>query len=382
MSLLINFYNQIGAGPKNISLNFIQNLLGREDNRTIFIIVPNIEEYVDLESENNIQFIKFKRYTNILSKIIFRIYLDLIFIPYFISKNNIKSLLAFGNYLISPSKIKKIILLHHPYLVDNELINRLNFKSKFIEKLKRFVFWLTLKNVDTLVIQSKYMKKSLIATWGDKVNNTIIPNPISNKFSKQYSQVEIENLINFRFQTIKDKITIFYVSRFYPHKNHDFLIELSKLLNENNINHEILITIDFHNRETLNFQKELNDKTSILNIGEIDQTELASYYEKSHLFIFPSNSETFGNPLIEAMKFALPIIVPDLQYAHSVVEEAGIYYHPTNHEECSKIINSLIIDEKYYSYKSLESYKQFVNYPEVDEWVNKYFNLLEKKKND
>lgn len=377
MSLLINFYNQIGAGPKNISLNFIQNLIEKNSDQVVFVIIPNVEEYIKLESKGNIKFIKFKRYTNILSKIMFRIYLDLIFIPYIISKYKIKSLLAFGNYLISPVNIKKIVLLHHPYLVDNTLLNGLSIIPKLVERLKRFVFWITLKNIDVVVVQSDYMKESLLKVWKiDSKNISINPNPISKNFTKKYSELEINELINKRQNTIQDKIIILYISRFYPHKNHNFLIELSDTLNKNNIQHEILVTVDFNNPETLNFQKELqNKRTSIYNIGEINQSKLEIYYKKSHVFIFPSNSETFGNPLIEAMKFALPIIVPDLSYAHSVVGESGLYYPQNNVIECLKLVDKLKSNKDIYLSKSLESNEKFDNYPEVGCWVDQYFSL-------
>ena len=377
MSILINFYNQMGAGPKNISLNFINTLKEREFLEEIFIIIPNVEEYANLESKDNVKLIKFKRYTNIFSKILFRIYLDIFFIPYFISKNKISKLLAFGNFLISPVKVKKVVLLHHPYIVDNILLNKLLFLPKIIEKLKRFVFYITIKNVDIVVVQSNYMKRLLLEVWGNDIKNYVVPNPISKNFVKNYSLDEINDFIKHRIQSI-DKIKILYVSRFYPHKNHIFLVDLSKLLNENNINHEILITVDFKQQETLDLQQRITkENTSIKSIGEISQFELETYYKTSHIFIFPSNSETFGNPMIEAMKFGLPIVVPNLEYAQSIVEEAGIYYNQNDILECQDSIKSLISNNDNYRLKSLESFEQFKKYPKVEDWIDSYFKILD-----
>lgn len=376
MSILINFYNQMGAGPKNISLNFINTVKEREFLEETFIIIPNVEEYVNLESKGNVKLVKFKRYTNIFSKILFRIYLDIFFIPYFISKNKISKLLAFGNFLISPVKVKKVVLLHHPYIVDNKLLNKLSFLPKIIEKLKRFVFYVTIKNVDIVVVQSNYMKRLLLEVWGNDIKNCVIANPISKNFVKNYSLDEINDFIKHRLQNI-DKIKILYVSRFYPHKNHIFLVDLSKVLNENNIKHEILITVDFSKRETLDLQQMITKDISIESIGEISQFELETYYKTSHIFIFPSNSETFGNPLIEAMKFGLPIVVPNLEYAQSIVEEAGIYYNQNDVLECKDSIKSLISNSDNYRLKSLESFEQFKKYPQVKEWVDSYFKILD-----
>ena len=104
---------------------------------------------------------------------------------------------------------------------------------------------------------------------------------------------EINDFIKHRLQNI-DKIKILYVSRFYPHENHIFLVDLSKVLNENNIKHEILITVDFSKQETLDLQQMITKDISIESIGEISQFELETYYKTSHIFIFPSNSEIFS----------------------------------------------------------------------------------------
>ena len=154
--------------------------------------------------------------------------------------------------------------------------------------------------------------------------------------------------------------------------------KIRKVLNENNINHEILITVDFRQQETLDFQKRITkENTSIKSIGEISQFELETYYKTSHIFIFPSNSETFGNPMIEAMKFGLPIVVPNLEYAQSIVEEAGIYYNQNDVLECKDSINNLISNSDNYRLKSLESFEQFKKYPQVEEWVDSYFKILD-----
>ena len=50
-------------------------------------------------------------------------------------------------------------------------------------------------------------------------------------------------------------------------------------------------------------------------IGYIDQKELLNYYLEVDALLFLSLEESYGLPLIEAMYFNLPIIVPDLEYA-------------------------------------------------------------------
>lgn len=383
MQVLINLYNQTAAGPKNISLNLISELMSQsKDACNFYIIVPDIQEYSALCSINNVHIIKLQKVNIFIAKVALRIYLDVILVPKLIKKYRITSMLAFGNFLLSPVSIKKVVLLHHPYLFDDVLLRKLPFFSKLIEKVKRFTFWITLKNVDVLVVQSPYVLDEFRKVWiNARPELTIIPNPISKDFIEQ-SAFEINELINQRVSSLDNTLTILYVSRFYPHKNHAFLLELSSELTNANIRHQILVTVD---SEISGADMFLNDVASkelpILNLGEIKQVDLADFYKTSHLFLFPSKSETFGNPLIEAMSYGLPVIVPSLQYAHSVVGESGIYYEDDNAKECANKMIGLIQNIGHYTATSLHSHHSFARYPNVTDWCKRYLDTIRNNKN-
>lgn len=378
MQVLINLYNQTAAGPKNISLNLISELMSEsKDACHFYIIVPDIQEYSALCSTNNVHIIKLQKVNTFIAKIAIRIYLDVILVPKLIKKYRITSMLAFGNFLLSPVSIKKVVLLHHPYLFDDLLIRKLPFFSKLIEKVKRFTFWITLKNVDVLVVQSQYVLDAFKKVWANaSVLLTIIPNPISKDFIAQ-SASEINFIVDQRVASLGDGLTILYVSRFYPHKNHEFLLKVSSELSSANIRHKILVTVD---PEISGADVFLNAVASedlpIINLGEIKQIDLAEFYKTAHLFLFPSKSETFGNPLIEAMSYGLPVIAPSLEYAYSVVGESGTYYEPDNEKDCVFKITQLIHDSSSYYKKSIDSHQAFKSYPNVADWSKRYIEVL------
>lgn len=378
MQVLINLYNQTAAGPKNISLNLISELMSEsKDACHFYIIVPDIQEYSALCSTNNVHIIKLQKVNTFIAKVALRIYLDVILVPKLIKKYRITSMLAFGNFLLSPVSIKKVVLLHHPYLFDDLLIRKLPFFSKLIEKVKRFTFWITLKNVDVLVVQSQYVLDAFKKVWADaSVLLTIIPNPISKDFIAQ-SASEINSIVNQRVVSLGDGLTILYVSRFYPHKNHEFLLKVSSELSSANIRHKILVTVD---PEISGADVFLNAVASedlpIINLGEIKQIDLAEFYKTAHLFLFPSKSETFGNPLVEAMSYGLPVIAPSLEYAYSVVGESGTYYEPDNEKDCVFKITQLIHDSSSYYKKSIDSHQAFKSYPNVADWSKRYIEVL------
>lgn len=205
-----------------------------------------------------------------------------------------------------------------------------------------------------------------------KFSIEVIPNPISNSF-EGFNRSE---QIHFRTISVPKRLDLLYVSRFYPHKNHRFLTDLSKSLNHQKIDHRILVTVDPSITEADNFLSTIDDDdVSIVNLTELEQDELIEHYRNADLFIFPSKAETFGNPLIEAMCFALPIIVPDLPYARSVVGDAGIYYEENNVQDAVEHIKQLVTDPAVYREKCEDSFRQYDKYPTAADWCARYLKV-------
>lgn len=374
LNTLINFYNQKGAGPKNISLNFINEALVSKSSGKMVFILPRLEEFQSFSSTKKIIFIKLPCPNGIINKSLYRIFLEFIFIPLVLKKYNISSILAFGNFLLTPVSSIKTVLLHYPYLVDDDLFNSLLVSKKIIESIKRIAFYLTTINVDRVIVQSNYMREMLVNKYSNhKFLIEEIPNPISSQLNISQTNEHAKSLINARLQSLHKTLKLFFVSRFYPHKNHSFLIEVSKKMNQIGISHEIVITVDQSLPEAQEFLTSIKESdVSIINIGEVPQTQLIHYYENAHVFMFPSESETFGNPLIEAMCFSLPILVPRLPYAQSVVSSAGIYYEHNNPDDALDNIKYLIESEQTYWRKSEASFQQFTKYPNSTEWFERY----------
>lgn len=379
MGLLINLYNQIGAGPKNISLNLIRGLEKTRLEENIFVIVPDFDEYATLVSNNSkLHFIKYPRKERLYEKVWFRLYLELWLIPRLMREQTLKQLLAFGNFLFTPGNFDKLVLCHHPYLYDNSLLSSAEWPLRFEEYLKRVAFGLTLCNVKHLVVQSDYVASQLRATWrlSDKTLCHVIANPISSNFQKPDSE-QLLSLIRNRRQNIKEKVKILYVSRFYPHKNHRFLLALSSQLQNLGTPHEIQVTIDPSISEAKDFLHAVSkSKLPIVNLGELPQQEMATVYQQSHIFIFPSHAETFGNPMIEAMCYGLPMVVPDTGYAKAIVSSAGHYYPTDDAKECTHRILELIHSDEMYVKCSMSSHDAFVKFPNVSEWISIYLNSL------
>ncbi len=381
LNCLINLYNQTGAGPKNLSLNLIRQINNSDlQNQRFFVLVPKLGEYQHLSSSPNVEIIKLPSFSSTINKILFRFFLELLLIYFFIFKHKINSILAFGNFLITPTpylSIKKTVLLHHPYLFDDQELSKLDFKDNLIERIKRWIFALTVMNVDHVVVQSNYVMQHAKRRWGRFLYKfLIIQNPLSENFSA-LSDSDLAQCITSRVTSISHCVDFIYVSRFYPHKNHQFLIDLSKMLSMHMIPHRIFTTINPAISGAEFFLKLIRKyDLPIINLGEITQSELVKYYQSTHFLVFPSNSETFGNPIIESISYGLPVIAPDLGYAHAILGETGIYFRPNDPVDLMFKLQPILNSNQQYIELCKSSKQHSKQFSKPQEWLKKYQELM------
>jgi len=388
--LLIIGHNINSAGITAQTVNLIKELNGRYD-RQYTIILPDHEGFSMLKKVQckgvRILYVKYPQQK--ILRLLTRLYYEIFYLPILTLKINPQAVLALANYLPTPTIFrKKIVLIRHPYLLKKDLSGDAPVKKKLNENFTRFLLKLTLYTTDLVIVQSEYMRMNFSKNFKSSAKVVVLPNPLSNVFNNKTNNTEQNQA---KERDMGKSINYFYPSRFYPHKNHIFILKLVKKFHKEliNLNINIIITLGSdsityafnHEKQIFNnmlreIQKAPYNKV-IKNIGEVSQHKLAQYYQKSNALFFPSSEETFGNGLIEGMFFELPIVVPDLDYAKAICGNAGLYYQEDNIDTAFNLLKKLATDVCYQSEKSKLSKRRFENFIHTDEWVNTLNTYIE-----
>lgn len=124
----------------------------------------------------------------------------------------------------------------------------------------------------------------------------------------------------------------------------------------------------------------LDDKIKF--IGFIKENELADFYSKLKVFVYPSSYEGFGIPPLEAMACGVPVIVSNRSSLPEVVGDAGIKVNPTEKEIFQAIISVLQNDDfrKALSKKSIEQANEY-SWKRTAEITLKVYKRIIKKSN-
>jgi len=115
-----------------------------------------------------------------------------------------------------------------------------------------------------------------------------------------------------------EELVILFVGRLVREKQLNTLTEIFRELQAAGIAHRSLIVGDGPDGSTL--RKQLPDSVFT---GAIFGEDLANAYASADIFLFPSDTESFGNVTLEAMASGLPTVCADATGSRSLVE-AGV----------------------------------------------------------
>ena len=111
-----------------------------------------------------------------------------------------------------------------------------------------------------------------------------------------------------------------YVADGEAHKNHRVLLAAWKLLAQDGLHPSLALTLSPRDAALKRELEALADEAGlrIKDLGQMSHEKVLALYATAKAMIFPSTSESFGLPLIEATQLGLPILASELDYVRDV----------------------------------------------------------------
>ena len=132
-----------------------------------------------------------------------------------------------------------------------------------------------------------------------------------------------------------------FVSRLVTEKGLDVVIDVSKALTASGTVHKVLIVGDGPERPRLS-----DAIPDAIFEGHLKGEPLATAYASSDVFLFPSETETFGNVTLEAMSSGLPCVVANATGSNALVKDGvtGFLMPPRDSDAFLRGVSTLIHD--------------------------------------
>jgi len=140
---------------------------------------------------------------------------------------------------------------------------------------------------------------------------------------------------------------ISYVGRHQPHKNLTRLVQAHNKLLETHPN-LILAIVGKEDATTNHLKKQVSEEQmkNIVFTGFISDGQLKWLYENTACYVFPSLSEGFGLPGLEAMAHGAPVASSNATSLPEVNGDAATYFDPTSVEDISRAVEEVLTNKK------------------------------------
>lgn len=171
----------------------------------------------------------------------------------------------------------------------------------------------------------------------------------------------------------ENKKILISTGRLINYKNQKFLIDLML-----NLPNDVVLVLAGDGEDRAFLEKYVADKIEskkVIFLGEVPPEDISSILNVSDVFVFASQTESFGFSVLEAMCVGLPIVCNDIPAMHYVVGDDGYIITTSLKGKWISVINDLLLNQdkrNEYKKKSILKSQEFT----LEGMVQKYETLF------
>ncbi len=218
---------------------------------------------------------------------------------------------------------------------DNPTKNRLMFKAK--QAVYKRVNLIAARKSAAVITPTEYVRQDVAHFAGIDEGKITVTYEAADPIADAPEPVE----------ALQGKQFIMYVGRPQPHKNLERLIEAFNILKQS---HPGLV-LAFAGKKDALYEQIANraERAGVRDIvftGFVSDGQLRWMYENTAAYCFPSLSEGFGLPGLEAMVHGAPVASSNATCLPEVYKDGAHYFDPLNVQDMADKITEILDNEK------------------------------------
>lgn len=226
-----------------------------------------------------------------------------------------------------------------------------------------FTIWTAVKRAKKIFVPSNFIKKKLVKTFG------IHPDKIAVTYESADEVFLEAGKKNFPEGKIKEVLAkygvhkpfILYVGNAFPYKNLGTLLEALKL-SPKKIKLVYASGRNVFVDRLFIMARELGVDDRLVITGFVPNEELAILYKQTECLVFPSLSEGFGLPGIEAMAAGCPVVCSNIPVFKEVYGGAAAYFDPKDPKDIAEKIEFIIKNSEFRNSLIKKGFEQVKRY--------------------
>jgi len=315
-------YGLENAGIGRYLINLLSELQ-EIDTRNTYIVLLRKKYFQRLRFAINFRKVKadFKHYSFAEQK----------YLPPILSKYK-SALVHFPHFNIPVNFKGKFVVTLHDLTMHKQGREASNLSLPFYyikRPVYKYIFKKAVHKSEGIIVPTRQIKNELMEYFNlDEKKVKVIYEGLDSIFSGKSSPQQQEIILK-KYKLASSKYFI-YVGNVYPHKNIERAIEAMEYFNNKNKRNYVLAIISGRGVFTKRLEKiiaDLRAQSSVKLLGFVGDKELSILLRNSCAFVYPSLSEGFGLPGLEAMSAGTLILASDIAVFREVYADNAIYFN-------------------------------------------------------
>lgn len=335
MKIIIDGRMADWSGIGRYTLNLLRNLavIDQENNYIVLILPKDKALFESLPANFRLEPVNIQPYGLSeqlkLPGVLRRLKPDLVHFPHFTAP-----LLYRGQRVVT---VHDLIMIDYKTNRGNGL-GRIKFEFKHV--VMRYVMRQAILHSEAVITDTAYVKQEIIDRYPAS-NLAAKIHPIH--LAAEAPAVKPGSISRFN---LGDQPFLLYVGNYYPNKNISGLVSAFQSIHQTRPELKLVLVgrSDYFLDQIVIKIKQLGLTDNVIITGRVSDEELSGLYKTASLFVFPSFSEGFGLPPLEAMAQGTPVISSSLTCLPEILGEAAAYFDPHNPAEMPEKINALLAD--------------------------------------
>ena len=329
-------------GMDVVALEIIQHLKNIGNGNSITVIVKQDED-ICLRSSSN-------KTVKILQSAFYPFWEQWI-LPRFIQKNPGVFLHCTGNTAPLWGKIPLVETIHDLIFLEKNNLFKNDAGSlyqRFGNLYRRIIVPIVAKRAKHIITVSAFQRQLIIKQLGvppDKIS--VVYNGVDERFFNHADDARVKNVCE--KYGIKNFPFIFFLANTDARKNTDGTLKAFLIFCKQypNFSHKLVLKglSETQLQKKIIACKAEEISHRIHRIDYIHFDDMPILYQAADIFWFPSFSEGFGLPIIEAMASGTPLITSNTSVMPEIAGDGALYFDPLQPQQLAGLTASLLVNE-------------------------------------
>jgi glycosyltransferase involved in cell wall biosynthesis len=373
MKVLVNAVSCRVAGGRTVAQNFLRSYRAGSFSHDLVVYAPGHAGYEDLAGGR----VTVKIAPSALQRGLLRPWADHVWLRRVLADESPDLLFAMGS-IAYPTKLPQLVLYHWPYAIypEKEVWDRMGLADWTTRRVRRWLFGRRIRYASCFAAQTETVRERLLRLWGI-ADSVVVPNAVS--ISACSAELPPDCLPKAAIP--RGKRALLCLTRYYPHKNLEILLELSRLIDAADLPLVILTTVSASDGPAacvfLDAIRREGLEAVLVNLGTVPMEQVPALYAVSSGLLLPTLMESFSGTYVDSMRHRKPVFTSDRDFARDVCSDVAYYFDPQDAGSILAAIQEAFADPIEMRRRVDAGEKRCARFPDWPEVTRRYVQLLE-----